>query len=180
MQAAVKSNILFNTSSSCLQVEFYTGDICEEPLTMLQTCFSGVTTPPPALDIPSTVDQETGERNALNLVNGLPLLNPSPQCREAIIPFLCLYTFTLCDSSNNLHTILREDCLELRDDICAEEWIQAVGFLGNGVLPVCEDLPDGVDECSGKLSLISSIPILTGQVQAIFTWSSQEIEVAYK
>jgi hypothetical protein len=104
---------------------------------------------PSAVTIPSTVDQETGEGNALNLVNGLSFLNPSPQCREAIMPFLCLYTFTLCDSSNNLHTILREDCLELRDDICAEEWNQAVGFLGNGVLPVCEDLPDITVKCIG-------------------------------
>jgi hypothetical protein len=76
------------------------------------------------------------------------LFSPSSQCREAISPFLCLYTFTLCDSRNNLHTILREDCLELRNDICAEEWIRVAGFLGNGILPVCEDLPDIIDECS--------------------------------
>jgi hypothetical protein len=159
MQAAVNSNIFNISSESCLQVKVYAGDVCRETLTKLQTCFSGVTTPPPALNIPSTVDQETGEGNALNLVNGLPLLNPSPQCREAIMPFLCLYTFTLCDSSNNLHTILREDCLGLRDDICAEEWIQAVGFLGNGILPICENLPDGVDECSGKLTLVGPLEL---------------------
>ena len=128
----------------------YSGEVCREVFSSLQTCFSGEMSPPPALNIPSLVDQEAGERDAMNLVNGLSFLNPSPQCREAIIPFLCLYIFTLCDSSNNLHTTLREDCLELRDNICAEEWSQAVGFLGPGVLPLCEDLPDITDECIGK------------------------------
>ena len=89
----------------------------------------------------------------MSLVNGLSILNPSRQCREAIMPFLCLFFFSLCDSSNHLHTILKEDCIELRDDICAEEWSQAVGFLGAGVLPACERLADVSDECLGRLVL---------------------------
>ena len=128
----------------------YSGLVCREVFSSLQTCFSGEMSPPPALNIPSLIDQEAGERDAMKLVNGLSFLNSSPQCREAIMPFLCLYIFTLCDSSNNLRTTLREDCLELRDNICAEEWSQAVGFLGPGVLPLCEDLPDITDECIGK------------------------------
>ena len=132
----------------------YSGEVCREVFSSLQTCFSGeMSTTTPALNIPSLVDQEAGERDAMNLVNGLSFLNPSPQCREAIIiPFLCLYIFTLCDSSNNLHTTSRDDCLELRDNICAEEWSQAVGLLGPGVLPLCEDLPDITDECIGKFA----------------------------
>ena len=138
-----------NSTSLCVQIETYSGRICTEAFTSLQACFSGDTSPPPAPNIPSLIDQQAGERDAMNLVNGLSLLSPSPQCREAIIPFLCLSTFTLCDSSNHLHTILREDCLKLRDDICAEEWRQAVAILGPGVLPVCEDLRDANDECIG-------------------------------
>ena len=132
----------------------YSGEVCRDELTSLQMCFSGVTSPPPALNIPSLVDQQTGERDAMNLVNGLSFLSPSQQCREAIVPFLCLSIFTLCDSSNRLHTILREDCLALRDDICADEWSQAVAFLGTEVLPVCEDLPDITDECIGKYTVL--------------------------
>ena len=122
----------------------YSGEVCREVFTTLQTCFSGVSSPP---NIPSSIDQQAGERNATNLVRGLSFLTPSPQCREALMPFLCLFIFNLCDSNNQLHTILRRDCLELRDDICADEWSQAVGFLGAGVLPVCEDLSDITDEC---------------------------------
>ena len=144
------NSTMLNTSSSCLQIRIYTGEVCRGSLTSLQTCFSGDTSPPPALNIPSLIDQEAGESDAMNLVNGLSLLSPSPQCREAIMPFLCLSIFTLCDSSNHLHTILREDCLELRDNICAEEWRQAVTLLGARVLPVCENLSDSADECIGQ------------------------------
>ena len=139
----------------------YSGEVCNGVLTSLQMCFSGETTPPAALNIPgSLIDQQRGERDAMDLVNGLSILNPSPQCREAIMPFLCLFFFSLCDSSNHLHTILREDCLELRDDICAEEWSLAVGFLGAGVLPVCEELSDDADECIGRFDYFSGFTFL--------------------
>ena len=86
----------------------------------------------------------------MRLVNGLSFLNPSQQCKEAIIPFLCISIFNLCDSSNTLHTITREDCLYIRDDVCARVWHTAVNFLGADVLPVCEDLPDITIECIGN------------------------------
>ena len=108
-----------------------------------------MTSPPSALNIPSLVDQQIGEMDARTLVIGLSLLDPSPQCSKAVIPFLCLSIFPLCDSSSNLRTVIREDCLELRNGICAEEWSQAVEFLGDGILPVCEDLPDVMEECVG-------------------------------
>ena len=129
----------------------YSGDICRNELLSLQTCFSGVTSPPPALNIPSSIDQETGESDAMMLLNGLSFLNPSQQCKEAIIPFLCISIFNLCDSSNTLHTALREDCLYIRDDVCFSELSTTVGFLGAVVLPVCEELPDDITvECTGK------------------------------
>ena len=112
-------------------------------------CFSNVTSSSPTLNIPSLIDQEAGERDALEV--SLSFLNPSnPQCNEAMIPFLCLYIFTLCDADGHLHTIVRGDCLELRDNICIEEWSQAAALLPPGSLPVCEDLPDVTDECMGR------------------------------
>jgi hypothetical protein len=108
-----------------------------------------VVAPPLQVNIPSLTNQEEGERNARTLVNGLSFFSPSPECREAITPFLCLYIFTLCDSDNHLRTILREDCLELRENICADVWSLAVGVLPTGVLPVCENLLDITEECIG-------------------------------
>jgi len=139
-----------NTSATCSEVEAYSGEVCRDELTSLQTCFSGVTSPPPALNTILQMDQQTAEENAMSLVNGLPFLRPSEECMEAIVPFLCLAIFPLCDSNNNLHTILREDCLNLRDSFCVDLWNEAMAILGPGVLPVCEELPDINDECIGE------------------------------
>ena len=140
------------TDSACLEVALYTGEVCRDVFPVLQTCFSGVSSPPPPSNFPSGVDQVAGEANAVRLVNGLSLLNPTPQCSEAIIPFLCLSIFKLCDANGGVHNIISEDCHFLRDEVCAEEWSQAVGLLGDGILPVCEGLPDINDDCIGKLS----------------------------
>ena len=42
----------------------------------LQMCFSDVTSP---LNIPSNINQQTRENDAMSLVNGLSFLNPSQQ-----------------------------------------------------------------------------------------------------
>ena len=162
--------------STCAQVTVYSGDICRNELLSLITCFSGVTSPPPALNIPSSIDQETGESDAMSLVNGLSFLNPSQQCQEAIIPFLCISIFNLCDSSNTLHTALREDCLHIRDDVCVSEWSTAVELLGADVLPVCEELPYNITvECTGKwnFSLHNSLgtQIIRGGVHKVLLYS---------
>ena len=140
-----------DSQRTCTQVSEYSGEVCRDELMSLQMCFSGVTSP---LNIPSSIDQQTVESDATRLVNGLSFLNPSQQCSEAIMPFLCLSIFGLCDSSNTLHTVLRQECLDIRDDICTREWSQAIAFLGDGVLPVCEDLPDVTADCIGMLNII--------------------------
>ena len=141
------------SNRNCSQVSEYSGEVCRDELVSLQMCFSGVTSP---LNIPSSIDQQTRENDTMSLVNGLSFLNLSQQCSEAIMPFLCLSIFSLCDSSNTLHTILRQDCLDIRDGVCDSLWSQAVGFLGDGVLPVCEDLPDVIEDCTGKYNAVYS------------------------
>ena len=119
----------------------------------LQMCFSGATSPPPALNIPSSIDQKTSESDAMSLMNSFSLFSYNKQCNEAIMPFLCLSIFSLCDSSTTLHTILRQDCLDIRDDICASEWSEIKVFLGTDALPVCEDLqPVIMEDCIGITS----------------------------
>ena len=140
----------------CIIMTAYSGDICRDKLLSLQTCFSGVTSPPPALNIPSSIDQETGESDVMTLVNDL---SSSQQCQEAIIPFLCISLFNLCDSSNTLHTIhtTREDCLYVRDYICTSEWSMAVKFLGADALPVCKDLSNNTVECIGTCCMATTV-----------------------
>ena len=137
---------------SCSEVAVYSGEVCKDVFTSLQTCLSGRMSPPPALNVPSLIDQQSGERDVVSLVNALSALDPNPQCMEAIKPFLCVSVFKLCDSSNQLHTVLREDCLALRDDVCADIW----DFFDAGVLPVCENLPSATNDCTGKSNIIGS------------------------
>ena len=150
MQLGITTNGT-RTSDSCQTVAPYSGEICAEFLTPLQACFSD-TSPPAPLNIPSAVDQQQGETDAIRLLNGLFFLNPSPECLETVRPFLCLHVFGLCDSRDNFHTTLREECLRLRDGVCSAEWIAAMSLLPPEALPVCEDLQDSTEECIGKFS----------------------------
>ena len=138
-------------SSSCSEVQTYSGEVCRAELTSLQTCFTGVA-PSPPLSIPSNIDQQSSEINAMLLVNGLSFTNPSQECRDAVLPFLCLALFPLCDSNGNLHSIVREDCVALRDEICVEVWKAAIMFTGEErVLPICEELKNTSNACICKL-----------------------------
>ena len=98
--------------------------------TYMKCSFSSSAGVPLPLSIPTSINLEAGESNAKNLVTGLSFLNPSQQCQEAITPFLCIFIFNLCDFNNTLHTILREDCLHIRDNVCVSEWRLARQFLG--------------------------------------------------
>ena len=81
---------------SCSSGVVYTQSACHEDLLSLQGCL------PDRLgsrDVYiSATDQEAVEAQANNLLNNLDLLNPSPECRAAVQPFLCLYLFVFCDS----------------------------------------------------------------------------------
>ena len=81
---------------SCSSGVVYTQSACHEDLLSLQGCL------PDRLgsrDVYiSATDQEAVETQANNLLNNLDLLNPSPECRAVVQPFLCLYLFGLCDS----------------------------------------------------------------------------------
>ena len=143
-------------TSTCSEVAAYSGEVCRDQLMSLQMCFSGASSP---LNIPATIDLQQGETEAQRLQNGLLLLNPSDRCLEGVQPFLCLHMFSLCDTGGTLHTTLREECLDVRDNLCAAEWERAAFLLPPGTLPVCEDLPDLTDECAGVSYKTSSMHI---------------------
>ena len=112
-------------------------------LTRWQQCFS------PQSDgvyLPSDTNQDEAEDTANMLLQGLPLLSPSPECEEAIRPFICIYLFGSCDSDNQSHRGSQADCERLRDDVCAREVELAKVYLGEGVLPNCDD-PQPEKEC---------------------------------
>ena len=145
----------------CLEPAVYSGATCRAELQVYQECFSaGSAGSNGDILIRSDINQETVETDAELLIeSGLSFLNPSAECVAAIRPFLCLYLFGVCDSSSQLRQVSSSECVDLRDDICATEWSAAVGFLGPGSLPVCEELPTQTadDSCMNSTSPFSEV-----------------------
>ena len=113
----------------------------------LQTCYASHKS---MARIPSDTNQEEAEATAKRLLQGLPLLSPSPECEAAIRPFICLYLFGSCDSERSqARRVTQKDCEMMRDDVCAREWALSEQYLGQGVLPDCSTLPNQQleDEC---------------------------------
>lgn len=138
-------------------MEVYSGQVCADLLTSLQACYSGVSSPPPPLNIPtSNINQQEREINAALFLNSLPFFNPSANCLERIQSFICLHIFGLCDTSGDLHVTTREECLSLRDSVCSDVWMTILSVSQQpGTLPVCEDLPYEMEECIvGMLALV--------------------------
>ena len=135
------------TQHACVETVPYNGQICTDMLSSAQLCFSGgSSSSPPPLNIPAATNQDQAETDAVLVLSGLHFLNPSPECSDGAQQFLCLYTFGLCDTNSNFHTALRGDCLRLRDHVCSKEWALAESLWP---LPVCENLPDALEECIG-------------------------------
>ena len=108
----------------------------------LQTCYASHNFKSMAR-IPSDTNQEEAEATAMRLLQGLPLLSPSPECEAAIRPFICLYLFGSCDSERNqARRVTQKDCEMMRDDVCSREWALGEQYLGQGVLPDCSTLPN--------------------------------------
>ena len=143
---------------SCSSGVVYTQSACREDLLSLQGCL------PDRLDSRdvyiSATDQEAVEAQANNLLNRLDFLNPSPECRAAVQPFLCLYLFRLCDSRGAAYQPTFEECSLISTDVCATEWATANRFLttlGMPSLPECTPFPSTVSATSGKLIVHSLI-----------------------
>ena len=136
---------------SCSSGVVYTQSACREDLLSLQGCL------PDRLgsrDVYiSATDQEAVEAQANNLLNNLDLLNPSPECRTAVQPFLCLYLFGLCDSRGAAYQPTFEECVLISTGVCATEWDTANSFLrtlGLPSLPGCTSFPSTTSSLSGN------------------------------
>lgn len=124
--------------SSC-SAEVYEGKICVLALQLQQSYLQG-------REDDSTVYIESG-RNALenatvSQLQNLAQLQPSEECSAAVVPFLCLYTFGLCDGNGTLHRPSSKQCMYIRNVTCKTEWDLAVAVVGEGALPHCHLLPD--------------------------------------
>ena len=117
-----------------------------------QLCYHPQASHQDVVYIPFETNQEEAEATATRLLQGLPLLSPSPECEAAIKPLLCLYLFGSCDTNNQSRQTTKDDCLRVRENVCAEEWELAERYIGQGVLPDCNSLVEDkpITECQSK------------------------------
>ena len=87
-------------------------------------------------------DESTASQILLGLDN---FIKPTPECRELVVPFLCLYQFGLCDMSGIFIQPTIAQCEEIRDVVCRTEWATALRF---GIdLPDCGIFPMESPSC---------------------------------
>lgn len=128
----------------------YTGSECMSELLQIQRCLPDAS----ATDISISSDVDIGASTmALGTIRiGFGQLMASDECVEAALPLLCLFYFSLCDTSTEVSYLpSSSQCMEVRDGPCRREWAAANMALP-GILPVCEDLPDTTVVCPGKLN----------------------------
>ena len=135
---------------NCSSDVVYTQPTCQEFLLSRQSCL------PDRLSSRgvyiSATNQEAVEAQANELLSNLDLLSPSPQCRGAIQPFLCLYLFGLCDSRGTAYQPTFEECVLISTDVCESEWATASSFLAlrGSSLPECTSFPSTTSAISGN------------------------------
>ena len=120
----------------------YMGDVCKDALQSQQDCLPDrLGSSDIYIPLLGGENQKDLEVQARLLLNGLSIIGASPECEKAVLPFLCLYVFRLCDSDGTLYQPSSMDCLTISTGVCEREWMEAVNLLGPGVLPQCESLP---------------------------------------
>ena len=79
-------------------------------------------------------------------------IKPSDKCRDAIMPFLCLYTFGLCGKDGREYRPTEAQCSDIRDNLCESEWKRATDLLAlseRQPLPDCSSFGDSGLKCDG-------------------------------
>ena len=122
---------------SCTPIAYNNTGTCELVLFTMHKCSSqGDTSNNESIFVPSNVDVA----EVLVILNKIYLLAPSTMCEAALVPFFCQYLFTPCGENNQPQYPSMDECVNIRERVCADEWKTAERFLGSGFLPICESL----------------------------------------
>jgi len=69
----------------------------------------------------------------------------SDECSATVLPFLCQYVYPPCDGNGSAQFITKEQCINIRDEVCASEWSIAISTKLGSLLPTCEEFNVGND-----------------------------------
>ena len=83
----------------------------------------------------------------------------SKECNQAAKPLICDYVYPICDSNGYYKYASKEECVRVRDVICAAEWQIALSLVPH-VLPNCDILPDAeFDVIDTQQNNATTIPV---------------------
>ena len=160
-QKTFNNNTVGGNSTGQCSME-YSGSHCLSVLQSYAACESPETASVGGVYVSSAVvDQMSGEDSIGQVLFALEtFIKPSDECRSAVIPFLCLYTFGVCGVNNDDYRPTVAQCMEIRDSICESEWKKAADILaltGGAPLPDCSSLREQGLECDIENILQSKI-----------------------
>ena len=117
-------------SLTCAAPITYTESVCQQELNSIRNCLqTGDRNTHPLI---VTNSNHANAELALSYVDRLA----SVACAAEVKPFLCVYSFGLCDSTTGAsYQPTACNCKNLRDNVCAEEWSIASAVID---LPDCE------------------------------------------
>jgi len=64
----------------------------------------------------------------------------SEECSSTLIAFVCQHAFPPCDGDGSPLLLTQEQCINIRDDVCANEWRIIMATEHSLLLPFCEAL----------------------------------------
>jgi len=81
------------------------------------------------------------EEQILEFLNLLRMFSSlvNEQCSLVVLPFICQYVYPPCDDDGSPLLITQEQCVNIRDDVCATEWRITMAMEQGSLLPVCEE-----------------------------------------
>ena len=83
----------------------------------------------------------------------------SKQCAEVVFSFLCQYIHPPCDGNGSVNLISQEQCRNIRDVVCDNEWRLVMATSSSSLLPVCEHFSNVDNITDDNTTLIISQPL---------------------
>ena len=145
--------------TQCAAPVSYAETVCQEELKSISSCLLSSGDSESVRPLIATDSNLEMARTILSYINDDTV---SPACAAEVKPFLCLYFFGLCDTTEGISISYQPSashCRDLRDNVCTDEW-KLVTALSNfrsdiPALPNCdvefsdETVPCGNDDGSG-------------------------------
>ncbi|XP_065915301.1 uncharacterized protein [Dysidea avara] len=95
------------------------------------------------------------EQQILEFLNLLNSGLASEECSTAAMPFMCQYVYPPCDDDGNPLLVTQEQCANIRDDVCTNEWILIMNTELRSLLPVCEEFRE--DNTSSSIETMRNV-----------------------